>query len=147
MSIHIVDRVSDASPLYILSSQYTCSTSLTILPSESRTLSALGSGSTKVRQTDARSTVFRGGSGSVWIYGFWRGWSINLEKGFGFCTGVGRLWGSSGLQERQRYWYRSTGSLEFQHLGLTKKVYSRSSTGTVFPTRPRGLFLGNIGNW
>ena len=84
---------------------------------------------------------------SLRIYGFRRGWKIDLEKGFGFCTGVGRLWGSSGLQERQRYWYRSTGSLGFQHLGLTKKVYSRSSTGTVFPTGPRGLFLGNIGNW
>ena len=81
LSIDVVIDVSDASPLCKTISQYTYSTPLTILPSESRTLSALGSGSTKVRQTDARSTVFRGGSGSVWIYGFWRGWSINLEKG------------------------------------------------------------------
>ena len=35
---------------------------MTILPSESRTLSALGTSSTSVRQTDARSTVLRGGS-------------------------------------------------------------------------------------
>merc|ERR1711895_293320 len=55
-------------------------------------------------------------------YGFRRGWKIGLEKGSGLCTGAGRLWGSSGLQERQWYWYRSTGSLGFQHLGLTKKV-------------------------
>ena len=73
-----------------------------------------------VQQTDTWSTVLRGGGGSVRIYGFRRDWKIVLEKGFGFCTGVGRLWGSSGLQERQRYWYRSTGSLGFQHLGLTK---------------------------
>ena len=42
-----------------------------------------------------------------------------MEKGFGFCTGAGRFWGSSGLQERQRYWYRSTGSLRISTIRYT----------------------------
>ena len=44
-----------------------------------------------------------------------------MEKGFGFCTGVRRLWGSSGLQERQWYWYGGTGSLGFQQSWFRKR--------------------------
>ena len=46
LSIDDVVHVSDASPLYIFTSQYTYSTPLTILPSESCSLSALGTSST-----------------------------------------------------------------------------------------------------
>ena len=42
---NIVARVSDALPLYISTSQYTYSTPLIILPTESCTLSALGTSS------------------------------------------------------------------------------------------------------
>ena len=36
----------------------------------------------------------------------------HIEKELGVLfTGAGRLRGSSGLQERQRYWYGGTGSL------------------------------------
>ena len=79
----VVIRVSDASPLYIFTTQYTYSTPLTILPSESCTLSALESGSTWYnRPTLGRPYCVV--AASFRIYGFRRGWKIDLEKGLGF---------------------------------------------------------------
>ena len=53
------------------------------------------------------------GSGEVGVL-IWR-------RGSGSFTGVRRLWGSSGLQERQWYWYGGTGSLGFQQSWFRKR--------------------------
>ena len=62
-SIDDVVHVSDVPPLYTFGFNICCSTPLSfLLPTESRTLSALGSDSSLVQQTDTGSTVLRGGS-------------------------------------------------------------------------------------
>merc|ERR1711895_86644 len=81
-SIDIVDCVSEASPLYIFIFNTSCSTPLSFLPTESCTLSALGSSSsfstTDQRMVDRitwwQPVPFR-------VYEFRRGWRFNLEKG------------------------------------------------------------------
>ena len=62
LSIDVVVHVSDASPLYILEFNINCSTPLTILPSESCTLSALETSSSYGTTARLGSTVLRGGS-------------------------------------------------------------------------------------
>ena len=114
-SIDIVDRVSDASPLYIFISNKRCSTPLTILPTETCTLSALGTFSIGIRPTQGGLTVLRGGSQFLKrICGSGEVGEFIWRRGSGSFTGARRSRGSSGLQERQWYWYRSTGFLGFQ---------------------------------
>ena len=114
------------SPLYIFEFNISCSTPLTILPPETCTLSALGTFSIGIRPTQRGSTVLRGGSQFLKrICGSGEVGEFIWRRGSGSFTGVRRLWGSSGLQERQWYWYKGTSSLggfkkDFSNLSLQK---------------------------
>ena len=76
------------------------------------------------------------GSGEVGVL-IWR-------RGLEVSTGTECLWGSSGLQEQQRYWYRSTDSLGFQHLGFTKKRGMQSFEGSGRRPESRGLGVSRV---
>ena len=108
--------------MYISEFNISCSTPLTFLPSESCTLSALGSSST-ISTTDRHWVDC-----IAWWQRFFYGSTSSGEvgeliwrRGSGSFTGVRRLWGSSGLQERQWYWYGGTGSLGFQQSWFRKR--------------------------